>query len=67
MARGDAPMALEYLAPYFRGARYAVVALRRRHPDVAELQPDAERYLAMVDRYSAAAIATYRLKRAEQK
>jgi len=59
-------MQLEYLAPYFRGARYAVIALRRRHPDLAELEPDAERYLAMLDRYSEAAIATFKLTRAQK-
>jgi hypothetical protein len=59
-------MPLEYLAPYFRGARFAVVALRRRHPDAPGLDADAARYIEMVVRYSEAAIATFRLRRARE-
>ena len=65
MARGGAPMPLEQLVPYFRGARFAVVALRRRHPGLLELASDAQRYIDMVDRYSEAAVATFRLQRAQ--
>jgi hypothetical protein len=66
VARGAPPMPLENLVPYFRGARFAVVALRRRHPDVPTLHADAERYIQMVDRYSEAAVATFRLRRARE-
>jgi hypothetical protein len=58
-------MRLEQLVPYFRGARFAVVALRRRHPETPGLDSDAQRYIDMLDRYSEAAIATFRLKRAQ--
>jgi len=63
--RGAPAIPLEQLAPYFRGARFAVVALRRRHPDAPGLDSDAQRYLDMLDRYTEAAIATFRLKRAQ--
>jgi hypothetical protein len=58
-------MPFEQLVPYFRGARFAVVALRRRHSDTPRLDSDAQRYIDMVDRYSEAAVATFRLKRAQ--
>ena len=64
MARGDRPLPLEQLEPYMRGAKFAVLALSRRHkehdPDLAD---DAARYFEMAERYRQAAIATYRLKR----
>ena len=63
MPRGAPATQLEYLVPYFRGARFAIVALRRRHPDAPGLEPDAERYLAMLDRYSEAAVATFKLRK----
>jgi hypothetical protein len=56
-------MLLENLVPYFRGARFSLVAMRLRHPEDAELAADIERYLAMLDEYSQAAIATYKLHR----
>ena len=56
-------MPLEQLAPYFRGARFANVALRLRHPDDQALHADTERYIAMCDQYTEAAVATFRLKR----
>jgi hypothetical protein len=59
-------MPLENLAPYFRGARFAVVALRRRHPDAPGLDADAARYIEMLDRYSEGAIATFKLRRAQE-
>ena len=59
-------MPLETLAPYFRGARFAVVALRRRHSDAPGLDADAERYIGLVDQYSAAAVATFKLKQARE-
>ena len=58
-------MPFEQLVPYFRGARFAVVALRRRHPEAPGLDSDAQRYIDMLDRYSEAVIATFRLKRAQ--
>lgn len=64
MARGDRPLPFEQLEPYMRGAKFAVLALSRRHkdhdPDVAE---DAARYFEMAERYRQAAIATFRLRR----
>src|SRR5215472_18038111 len=64
MARGDRPLPLEQLEPYMRGAKFAAVALGRRHqdhdPDLAE---DAARYVDMAERYRQAAIATFRAKR----
>ena len=57
-------MPLEYLAPYYRGARFSLIGLRLRHADMpAAVQADIERRLAMLDRYSEAAVATYRLRR----
>jgi hypothetical protein len=56
-------MPLEQLVPYFRGARFANVALRLRHPDDQALRADTGRYIAMCDHYTEAAVATFRLKR----
>src|SRR6266851_2618663 len=48
MARGDRPLPFEQLEPYMRGAKFAAVALSRRHaehdPDLAD---DAARYVKM--------------------
>lgn len=64
MARGDRPLPLEQLEPYMRGAKFAAVALSRRHADHdPDLAADAARYFEMAERYRQAAIATYRLKR----
>ncbi len=63
MARGDPPFKLENLVPYFRGGRFAVIAMGRRHRHDEDLAEDAARYVRMVDRYSEAAIATFKLKR----
>ncbi len=64
MARGDGALPLEQLAPYMRGVKFAVQAMRGRHqdhdPDIAE---DATRYFEMAERYRQAAIATFRAKR----
>jgi hypothetical protein len=64
MARGDRPLPFEQLEPYMRGARFAALALSRRHgahdPDLAD---DVARYVEMAERYRQAAIATFRLKR----
>jgi len=47
-----------------RGAKFAALALSRRHgehdPDLAD---DAARYVEMAERYRQAAIATFRAKR----
>jgi hypothetical protein len=56
-------MPVESLAPYLRGARFANVAMKLRHPDCADLQEDADRYIEMLDRYWEAARATYKLHR----
>ncbi len=63
MPRGAPALPLENLAPYLRGARFANVALKLRHPDDAELQEDADRYIEMLDRYWEAARSTFRLRR----
>jgi len=64
MARGDRPVALEQIVPYFRGARFGVLAMQLRHgAHDADLGDDAQRYLSMVDGYVSAAIATFRMKR----
>jgi len=64
MARGDRPLPLEQLEPYMRGAKFATLALSRRHqlhdPDIAA---DAGRYFEMAERYRQAAIATFRAQR----
>jgi hypothetical protein len=57
-------MPLESLVPYYRGARYSLIGLRLRHPDLpADVRADMERRVAMLDRYSEAAVATFRLRR----
>ncbi|HYW26138.1 MAG TPA: hypothetical protein VE953_18340 [Terriglobales bacterium] len=63
MARGDPAFALENLVPYFRGGRFAMVAVRGRGYGVPELDRQVERYIAMTDNYMAAAVATFRLRR----
>lgn len=59
-------MPLENLVPYFRGARFALVAMRLRHPADADLEADIERYLAMLDGYARAATDTFKLHRERQ-
>src|SRR5437868_8821080 len=45
MARGDRPLPFEQLEPYMRGAKFAAVALGRRHMDHdPDLADDAARY-----------------------
>jgi hypothetical protein len=57
-------MPLENLVPYFRGARYSLIGLRLRHPDLlADVQADIDRRVAMLDRFSEAAVVTFRLRR----
>jgi len=64
MARGDRPLPLEQLESYMGGAKFATLALSRRHrehdPDLAD---DATRYIEMAERYRQAAIETFRSKR----
>lgn len=45
---GPHAMPAEQLFPYFRGARFAAVAMARRHP---EIKKDAADYMAEMDRY----------------
>src|SRR6266851_7865966 len=67
MARGDRPLPFEQLEPYMRGAKFAALALSRRHkehdPDLAD---DAARYLEMAERYRQAAMATFRAQREQR-
>jgi hypothetical protein len=63
MARGDPAFPLQNLVPYFRGGRFAMVAVRGRRYGVPELDQQVERYVAMADHYIAAAVATVRLHR----
>jgi len=64
LARGDRPLPLEQLEPYMRGAKFAALALSRRHqehdPDIGD---DAAHYVDMAERYRQAAIATFRAQR----
>ena len=64
MPRGAPPMPLESLVPYFRGARFALLAMKMRHgANSPELAADVDRTVAMVDQYREAAVATFRLKK----
>jgi hypothetical protein len=63
MARGDPAFRLENLVPYFRGGRFAMIAVRGRGYGVRELDEQIERYVAMADQYISAAVATVRLRR----
>jgi hypothetical protein len=59
-------MPLEQLLPYFRGARFALVAIKLRHPDDVSLGADLDNYVGMLQRFEAAVVATYRLRRRQQ-
>ena len=49
---GERAMALEALTPYFRGAKFACLAIRGRHRDLGDdFAADTKRYVEMVDRY----------------
>ena len=48
VAAGPNAMPLRALEPYYRGAKYAVNAMKMRHSDIAE---DATEFIAQVDRY----------------
>ncbi|MGH7904144.1 MAG: hypothetical protein ACREPA_08470 [Candidatus Dormibacteraceae bacterium] len=56
-------MPLESLVPYFRGGRFAVQSIKRRHGGDERLVADADRYIALVIRYMEVARATFRLHR----
>jgi hypothetical protein len=67
MARGDPPMSLEALVPYYNGAYFATVALKGR---LANLGPDSKpavqavsHYQAMVTEFREAIQNTIELKR----
>ena len=45
---GPKAMPIHAMEPYFRGAKFAVTAMKMRHADVAE---DATGYIAQMDRY----------------
>ncbi len=51
---GPRAMPFEALRPYWRGARFAAVALKMRHPEIAD---DSDRYVAQMDRYTEALAA----------
>jgi hypothetical protein len=49
---GEKAMALEGLLSYYRGAKFAVLALRSRYRELSEdFRDDAKAYAQMVDRY----------------
>jgi hypothetical protein len=49
---GEKAMPYEGLAPYFRGAKFAGLAIRNRYRDLGEdFADDLKRYVEMVDRY----------------
>ncbi len=54
---GPGSMKLEQMVPYYRGARFAAVAMGRRFPEARE---EADRYVAQMDGYMAAAKARYK-------
>ena len=45
---GSRAMPLHAMEPYFRGAKFAVTAMKMRHPEVAD---DAAGYIELMDRY----------------
>ena len=59
---GPNAMPLEQLLPYYRGARFAVIAMSRRHPDTKE---EADRYVAQLDRYTEAVKQAHRARRGD--
>jgi hypothetical protein len=64
VSRGDRPLPLEQLEPYMRGAKFAALALSRRHQEHdPDITGDAARYVDMAERYRQAAIATFRAQR----
>lgn len=63
MARGDPAMPLEQLLPYYRGARFALRAMKLRHSDDPAIVADVDRYSAMLQSFEAAVLETYRMRR----
>lgn len=59
---GAAAFPLEQLVPYYRGARFAAVAMGRRFPDAKD---DADAYVAMLDRFTDAVKARYKAAKSE--
>lgn len=57
---GPKAMPFDALVPYYRGARFAVVAMSRRHP---EIESDAQDYIDEMDRYMANVVALFRKRR----
>lgn len=52
---GEKAIPYEGLAYYFNGAKFATLALRRRHRDISdEFKDDTKKYVAMIERYQAA-------------
>jgi hypothetical protein len=62
---GKRPIPLSELAPYFRGAHYAVEALSSRTEDAA-VKAEAKRYQAMLAEFQKHVAATTRLLAAER-
>jgi len=58
----DRPMPLEQMAPYFRGATFAVQAIAGRSDDAA-VKAECDRFRAIVGDHTKAAVATWRLER----
>jgi hypothetical protein len=57
-------MPLESLFPYLRGAMFSLVGLRLRHPELSdEVVADIDRRREMLQRYSEAATATFKLRK----
>jgi hypothetical protein len=49
---GEKALPLEGLSHYFRGAKFAVLAMRRRHRSISEeFSDDAKSYVARMERY----------------
>src|SRR5258708_18647777 len=64
MARGERPLPFEQMQPYMRGAKFAALALSRRHQDHdPDLADDAARYVDMAERYPHPASSTARATR----
>lgn len=52
---GESAVSVDDLAPYFRGAKFAVLALRRRFRDAgSDFAADTKQYVQMVERYAEA-------------
>lgn len=56
---GPRALAVDGLVPYFRAAKFALIALGLRRPDVKE---DADAFIAQLDRHGEAIVDLYRRK-----